>query len=258
MFRNGLVLATLVIAGAAVLTGCPGKPSQAVSETGLMPIARTGNPASSTDLPLRDETAHRPNRRSANWSVAEYNNPEYGLSFRYPRDYALEEAEVEERSLFLRRQDELEPDTKLLATILIPEDGFPNTTFQHGSLQVLVLEGLGQDGCKNLVDPESGALGARRVRLINAESATFWWSEEKSSADDGQIVEREYTTFLSGRCYEFYAAVAVGESTDQEGAEKQADPQKILRQLEKILLSVRISATPPPENISRAASGPPF
>ena len=258
--RHGLV-AMLIVAGSAGLGGCAGKTSNSLAQTEL-PLAQRGtlaNGATAKALPAGAGAFHRAHRETTDWSTAVYSNPEYGISFRYPRDYALEEGEIEERSFFLRRQDDLEPDMKLLATVVIPEDGYPNTTFEHGSLQVLVHEELDREGCRNIVDPEGGASPARRVRMINADDGAFWWSEEKSSADGTQIVEREYTSFLGGRCYEFYAVVAVGEAPGEEGAERQADAGKILRQLEKILLSVRVSEEPGDgENVSRAANEPRF
>ena len=253
MFRIGVVCAILVVAGILWLGGCPGRTSPSVSAS--LPAAAQLSNSSATCLPHGAGGSRHAEKHSADWSMTTYSNPEYGLSFRYPREYALEEGEVDEHSFFLRRQEDLEPDTKLLATLLIPEDGYPNTTFEHASLQVLVHEGLEQGSCRELVDPENGAFGEKSVRAINVENAPIWWSEEKSSADGTQIVEREYAAFLGGRCYEFYAVVAVGELADADGGERPADPEKILRQLEKILVSVRVSATPvPAENVSRAAN----
>jgi hypothetical protein len=252
MFRIGVVCAVLVVAAVLTLGGCPGRTSQAVPE--VVATASIGS-VGTANLPAAAGGFHHAEKHAADWSLATYSNPEYGLSFRYPREYALEEGEVDEHSFFLRRQEELEPDTKLLATVLIPEDGYPNTTFEHGSLQVFVHEELDREGCQALVDPESSAFAARNVRALNAENGAFWWSEEKSSADGTQIVEREYAAFLGARCYEFYAVVALGELTEQDGAERQADPEKILRQLEKILVSVRVSGAPA-ENVSRAANEP--
>src|SRR5437660_1059992 len=68
-------------------------------------------------------------------SISTYNNPAYGVSFRYPRNYGLEEGNVQEHSYFLKRQEELsieQPGATLIATVLIPEDAYPNTTFEHG------------------------------------------------------------------------------------------------------------------------------
>ena len=251
MFQKNCLVATLVIAGATGLGGCPGRTNNSLVQAPVVSIPQAAD-ASKTDSLATGRSRHS-SKPAGDWSSAVYTNSEYGLSFRYPRDYALEDGEVDEHSFFLRRQDELEPDTHLLATILIPDDGYPNTTFEHGSLQVLVHEGLDGESCRNLVDPDNGAVGAGRVRSLNTESGPIWWSEEKSIVDGTQIVEREYAAVIGGRCYEFYAVVAVGESTDAQGAEKPADAVKILRQLEKILLSVRVSGTRvPSEDVSRA------
>ena len=241
MFRRGLLLAMVVIPASISLIGCPGSSDNSLAKMPITRLADASDP-SATNLPLKPGRSPHSAKQAGDWSLAQYTNPEYGLAFRYPRDYALEEGEVDERSFFLRRQDELEPGTKLLATILIPDDAYPNTTFQHGSLQALVHEAVSQESCRDLVDPEGGALSARRVRLINSEGAAFWWSEEKSSSDSTQIVEREYGTFVNGKCYEFYGAIASGEVTGESGSGKQPDAARILRQLEKTVLSVRFYA----------------
>jgi hypothetical protein len=254
MIRRGWLLAIVVVPASISLVGCPGSDASLAK----MPITRLADASgpSATNLPLKAARSPHSAKQAVDWSQAQYTNPEYGLSLRYPRDYALEEGEVDEHSLFLRRQEELEPGTKLLATIMIPEDGYPNTAFEHGSLQVLVHEAASQEGCRDLVDPESGVLDARRVHVINSDTATFWWSEEKSSGDGTQIVEREYATFLSGRCYEFYTAIVFGEPSDENASQKQADPPKILRQLEKILLSAKFYAAPPSPAEIRQAENP--
>src|SRR5258708_33549659 len=83
--------------------------------------------------------------------LSTYHNPEEGISFRYPRNYSLEEGDVQESSFFLKRQNDLnseQPGATLLATVLIPEDGYPNTTFEHGSLQLVANETATEKDCR--------------------------------------------------------------------------------------------------------------
>jgi hypothetical protein len=215
-------LATAVIGlSCLMLGGCPGKTDNALSgeQTALFSDTTAGKGEGLTP-PSTDHSRHSTNRRAPGRDVSTvvYSDPEYGIAFRYPRDYALEEGDIEERSYFLRRQEELEAGSTLLATVLIPEDAYPNTTFEHGSLQVV--------------------------------------ANERSSMAGTQIVERHYAGFAKGRCYEFFAVVAVGE-TDEDEAVRQGDVGKVLRQLEKILASVRLDeGESVPEQSSRAASEP--
>src|SRR5215831_5219839 len=96
--------------GALTLTGCPGKTADSVSLAPVIPSAQTtGTPVPA--LSPESGRLHHPVRPlvARDSSFAVYNNPEYGISFRYPRNYRLEEGNLEERSYFLKRQDELEP-----------------------------------------------------------------------------------------------------------------------------------------------------
>jgi hypothetical protein len=255
-WRKRFVTLALTV-GALTLTGCPGKTANSVSLAPLIRSAQTTGAPVPALSPEYGRLHHSARRGARDSSLALYNNREYGISFRYPRNYALEEGHIEERSYFLKRQDALEPSATLLATVLIPEDAYPNTTFEHGSLQVVVHELSARESCRGLVPSESGEAGRSGVRILTLEGVPFWWSEEKSTTAGMRIVEREYAGFSDGTCYAFFAVVAVGELPDQEGAERQADTGKILRQLEKILSSVQLHGpTAAPAGISRAANGP--
>src|SRR5579859_7130715 len=143
------LLLALVAASTIVLVGCPGdgtRPTTAIrpgatsaaaADKGHDLLARRGHPA--TKAAPRETF------------LSSYSNPEEGISFRYPRYYALEEGDLEEHSFFLKRQDDLDieqPGTRLVATVLIPEDSYPNTTFEHGSLQLFVDDYATPENCK--------------------------------------------------------------------------------------------------------------
>src|SRR5438270_5408125 len=98
--------------------------------------------------------------------LSSYHDPQYGVSFRYPRNYSLQEEggdeeQIDARSPFLKRQEDLDqeqPGAKLLATVLVPEDAYPNTTFEHGSVQLVVNETATEEGCRQAI---ANALGGR-------------------------------------------------------------------------------------------------
>ena len=190
-------------------------------------------------------------------SRAVYSNPEQGFSFRYPRSYALEEGEIEEHTYFLRRQDELEPGTTLAATLLIPDDAYPNTAFAHGSLQLVITENISQESCRASAQPLSGDSQEPAVHEMTLDNVAFWWSEEKSTIDETQIVERHYAGLANDRCYEFFAVVAVGEQADPGTAVRPADAEKIVHKLEKVLGSLQlVEPSTSAEPFSRAANDP--
>jgi hypothetical protein len=183
--------------------------------------------------------AARATPREAAFSV--YNEPEYGVSFQYPRNYALEEGELEEAISGAKSQTELgeeQPEAVLLATVVVPEDGYPNTTFIEGSLQFAVDPSLMPGSCKELLS-DLGSGGGRRTGSINIQGVLFAWAEDTTVGAEMESVERDYAGYANGTCYEFFVHVAVGETGNSDGLEKQADAKKIVRHLEKIVSSVQ-------------------
>jgi hypothetical protein len=160
MISQKLLLALIVTVCSIKLIGCRGEaaPSKHLALPQDSPISGkdasqtlfAGNHARPLHRPLHREAPHRDTSREAFLST--YSNPERGISFRYPRNYALEEGDVLERSFFLKRQEDLDieqPGSILVATVLIPEDGYPNTTFEHGSLQLVIDESVSEKGCRD-------------------------------------------------------------------------------------------------------------
>ena len=163
---------------------------------------------------------------------------------------------MQESSFFLKRQEDLDSEQSratLVATVLIPEDGYPNTTFEHGSLQ-LVTNGAGTEkDCR-----ESTLVGAygNNSRTMTIQGIVFRWSGQESETAGTKILERAYAGYSQGTCYEFLLTVAAEEAPDPDGFKKPADTAKIMRQLEKIVSSAQIStksATPPAEISEDAA-----
>src|SRR5882757_8045162 len=87
----------MLVYGGAFLAGCS---SPAASPNRAEP------PATPVTRPSRSpERAAKPAVRELAFST--YSNPEYGVSFHYPRNFALEEGAAEQRA-GIRSQEELE------------------------------------------------------------------------------------------------------------------------------------------------------
>jgi hypothetical protein len=185
--------------------------------------------------------------------LSTYNNPEEGISFRYPRNYSLEEGDIQEHSFFLQRQEGLDseqPGAKLLVTVLIPEDGYPNTTFEHGSLQLAVNDVESEKGC--LAVSEVGVTGSGSWALT-VQGVAFHWSGEEAEIAGTKILQRKYAGYSQGTCYQFRLILAAEESTEPNGFTRNADMARIMKQLENIVASSRVftKSTPPPIDISK-------
>jgi hypothetical protein len=228
--------ALLMVSACTAFAGCPARTTNSVGapqDPGFLYQAKgkTDPEAWRARLAIR-----RVDRESP---LSRYYNPEYGLSLRYPRNYILEEGNILEHSYFLKRQEELDlewPGAQLMATVLIPEDAYPNTTFLHGSLQFVVTESASQRGCLGSAsfDPTNGPT----VKAFSSEGLQFGGSETTSITAGTQILERDYAAFADGTCYGFYLVIAASEPSDTDDSTP-ADFHKIMRQLEKIVSSLK-------------------
>jgi hypothetical protein len=174
--------------------------------------------------------------------LSTYRDPVEGITFRYPRNYLLEEGEVQEHSYFLKTQEGLDadqPGAELVATVTIPEDGYPNTTFEHGSLQLVT-----QDTEEARCSLEAEGAVTARGRFTTGEGLMFDWVEQDNLVGGTEIRERHYAAKAGEQCYEFFATVAVDASSDPNGSTKPADVAKIQRQLEKIISTLQVVNVP--------------
>lgn len=251
MLGRTLFIVLVVAIGSMEIAGCGGEAARSAQTTRAQTSSVGAGPnknTSQTSLAARPE---RPRRkefgREASLSI--YHNPEEGISFRYPRNYSLEEGDVQESSFFLKRQEDIEqPGATLLATVLIPEDGYPNTTFEHGSLQLVADETGTEKDCR-----QSRLVGSNgnNPRIMTIQGNVFRWSEQESETAGTKILERAYAGYSQATCYEFLLTVAAEEAPEPDGFRKPADINKIMKHLEKIVASAQFfkkSATPPVES----------
>lgn len=204
-----------------------------------------------------------------------YHNPDYGVSFRYPRNFALQEqsqasdsdsgtapstvqsaatppdgsapsalvADVT-ASETPHAQDPRnveQPAPHLIATVSIPSDAYPNTTFESGTLQFLERPAATTETCQPFVaEPWSARDSANGT--VSIQGISFAWRERSSSNAETRHVRREYAGYSAGVCYEFRAEVDTFAKTDQDEEITPGVTKKILRTLEKIVLSLQLQS----------------
>jgi hypothetical protein len=181
----------------------------------------------------------KPPRESA---FSQYSNPDFGVAFRYPRNFALDETETPENT-GVRNQEELqdeEPGAVLIASVVIPDDAYPNTTFAGGSLQFVVNRYLTAGTCrKNLIERVGDSNG--RTGATTIQNVDFAWADNDEGDGNTEFFERDYAGFTNGTCYEFF--LRAGASANSDGT-RPPDDKKILGILEKILASLQFEAKP--------------
>jgi|HubBroStandDraft_4_1064222.scaffolds.fasta_scaffold136412_2 hypothetical protein len=240
MKRWHAILFLGLIASSVNSVGCSSKAAS--------PERTAPGPAGPTLAPpsKQPERAAKPTSRES--ALARYSNPEYGVSFRYPRNFALEEADnlsenSPEDASGARTPEQLaqeEPGTLLLATIVVPDDAYPNTTFAGASLQLAVNRYLTAGSCRreliSRLGDSNGRNGAATVQGIE-----FAWADNDEGDASTEFFERDYAGFANGTCYEFFLRIGAG-TTDDADATRPPDEKKILAQMEKVLASLQFES----------------
>lgn len=195
---------------------------------------------------------HSVRRPARDSELAVYYNPGYSISFRYPRNYLLQEPEPDQNEpdadagsgdspfpLPQQEPDTAQPDARLVATVLIPDDAYPNTTFARGHLQFLVNPRATTESCLAVVaSPASAPHGASGT--VTVQGVPFDWQLRRSADAESRFVSADYAGFSNGSCYVFRIEIVDTGSADPDAGIKPADISKILRPLEKIVLSFQI------------------
>jgi hypothetical protein len=245
-------LSFLLFFGVLGISGCDGgrdnlapsatRGSAAVSSSVSSRVLRVRNAA-----PTRTAAAAKIAPRDSAFSI--YNNPTYGISFRYPRTYALEEPEQDEESAensTVETQERLaaeQPGSLLVATVLIPDDAYPRTTFAKGTLQLAVNAKVTADVCEWLADPpDSGSNAAAGAKVV--QGITFHWRESVSVEAGTTYTNRNYAGFSNGTCYEFFLEIS-STASDEDSSITEADVPKIIHPFEKIVTSLQFYAHRP-------------
>jgi hypothetical protein len=245
MLRSRRPISSLLMLASACFSGCR------ASGSILSPGGATATAVQASKLRNSLSSAQRgtiaPKHISHDSTLAEYHNPDYGVSFRYPRNFALMEqsqADSSDSSVAEAQQNSAvsQPGSELVATVSIPADSYPNTNFRGGTLQLLANPEVTPEICPSFAAPDSdgyGTTGTIRVQGIN-----FDWHDRGSAGGGTGYDNREYAGFSAGVCYIFRIELVVSGSIDPDYGIKLADLPRIMGVLEKIVSSFQIYPKP--------------
>lgn len=227
MRRARRSISLLLLLSTPWLTGCHSTHAQPT------PSRSSAAKAQSSAAPV----SKHPPRDSA---LSVYNNPAYGVSFRYSRNYLLDDQpDSEDPSILLAQRElaEQQPGAILVSTVTIPPDAYPNTTFRSATLHLIIHPALTLETCQSFAVPidavdTSGA--------TPAQGLIFHWRQTASAAAGTAFLDRDYSAFSAGTCYEFHLQVVTGSNPDADPRIKDADESKILRHLDKIVSSLQL------------------
>jgi len=227
MFPQRRSIALLLIISVVWLSGCHSTHAQ---DTPSQSLAAKPQPAQTL------VAKHAP-RDSA---LSVYNNPTYGVSFRYPRNYSLDEALDSEDPSIMQAQRELpaqQPAATLVALVSIPPDAYPNTTFRSGTLQLAINPAVTPEVCRSFAVPldEAYTFGTTSIQGV-----TFNWRQRGFAAMGTGTLNRDYAGYSNSTCYEFFLQIVTGSIPELDPGIKDADEVKIMHRLNKIVCSLQV------------------
>ena len=180
-------------------------------------------------------------------STLAYNDPASGVSFRYPRKYALTTPETSKPETARTQQFDMnftQPGGVEVASVAMPQGTYPGTDLAGASFNVSVNKAMtpeqcGQFSLLQLASSDDLSVQPAKIRSGGQQLEEM---EAISGPDGKQVDAKYYHLFENGACYEF----ALGLSThadDSEDGVMPVDREAVFQRLEKILATVMIVPT---------------
>jgi hypothetical protein len=250
-----LVFAALLIV-CSVTVGCSSEKPKTESSTNQSLMTQPTPPAAATPatapatpaVQASAKPTHKKVVRKAPATVT-YADKTYGVSFQYPRKYALEtgDAAKELVSSDPIPMDFVQSGGVALAAVALPESVYPNSDLASAYFNVSINKSLTAEQCAEFSVPQANpATPADPAVQATAQLSKLMVGDmelqsTKTLASQGTREEASeyYHVFENGACYEFALRVATT-GVETEGG-KHVDRDQVFQRLEKILATVKIT-----------------
>ena len=174
-----------------------------------------------------------------------YSDPDYGVSFRYPRKYTLMGSDNNEQTRELMEQEQVamnfvQPGGIAVAKVEVPQGTFPGSDLSYAAFNLNVNKSLTENECYQFALPgadgaDSSAASPSKVKLGVME---FQEVENLSGPVSRQSDAKYYHVYDNAACYEFALGLATEDGTEEELTP--VNREEVFQKLEKILASVKI------------------
>ena len=282
---SALVFAAVLIV-CSVTVGCSKDKPKPVSSNNPIPVTQPETAISPMPAPTMQAAAKPAPRRVVHRKPAtvNYTDKTYGVTFDYPRRYAIETGDAATELLASNPipMNFVQPGGLALAAVELPQTGFTNTDFSSAFFNVSVNKTLSADQCSEFAVPQPKAAPqapstdtASAVTPVSSSTATP--TSETQSASGSKLMlgdlelrsteavsgegtrqsdSKYFHVFQNGACYEFGLNVTTVASDD--GVTKHVDRDKVFDRLEKILATVKINPIAAPEVTAEAPAQTPI
>jgi hypothetical protein len=277
-----LVFAAVLII-CSVTVGCSSDKPKPVSSNIQIPVTPTQNPIASMPAPVLQADSKPAPKKVVRKKPAtvNYSDKTYGVTFEYPRRYAIETGSAATELLTSNpiAMNFVQPGGVALAAVELPETSFANTDFSSAFFNVSVNKTLTADQCREFAVPqpkvattpatstEPATASASSVQTESASSAPASKSDSQPAptpsndlASSSKLMlgdlELRATEAVSGEGTRqsdskyFHAfqngacyefALNVTTVASDQGVTKHVDRDKVFNRLEQILATVKIN-----------------
>ena len=267
-----LIFAAVLIV-CSVTVGCSSDKPKPVSSNNQIPApqpvtASTPMPAPAVEAAAKPAPKKIVHKKPA---TVNYTDKTYGVTFEYPRRYAIETGDAATEVLASNpiAMNFVQPGGVALAAVELPETGFANTDFSSAFFNVSIHKSLTADQCTEFAVPQPKAppqaSTTDAATAVTPVSSTATATDAQSAPASKLVLgdlelrateavtgegtrqsdSKYFHVFQNGACYEF--ALNVTTVASEDGVTKHVDRDKVFDRLEKILATVKISPIAAPE-----------
>jgi len=261
----GSLIATALLGVFVLESGCSKEsnktetlatPNQAVASQPPTPILTM--PASTSTAPVASQPGTKKKSRERKLSASTYTNPDYGVSFRYPKYGSLKEgddANLELEGLGTLEMNFVQDGGTTISAVELPRKLYAGTDFNAAFFNVSVNPKLTSEECEQFafpltLDPETDSVTTSKTKVGVTEFQTVegFVGEENSQAD-----VKYYHVFQNGSCYEFALGLETAEQAvpdETKPVVKPVNRNEVFRKLNWILSTVKIQSVAAPQKSS--------
>jgi hypothetical protein len=283
--RTSALVFAAVLLVCSVTVGCSKEKPKPVSSNNPISVTQPETAISPMPAPVMQAAAKPAPRKVVRRKPAtvNYTDKTYGVTFDYPRRYAIETGDAATELLASNPipMNFVQPGGLALAAVELPQTGFTNTDFSSAFFNVSVHKTLTADQCTEFAVPQAKAapqapstetapatkpVPAAAPASSEAQSASgsklmlgdleLRATEAVSGEGTRQSDSKYFHVFQNGACYEFGLNVTTVASED--GVTKHVDRDKVFGRLEKILATVKINPIAAPEVTAEAPAQTPL
>ena len=220
-------------------------------------LAVTATPATApTTAALSAPAKKTPKKRAANVT---YSDPYSGVSFLYPRKFALtsgDKAQPELAGVGDVPMNFVQPGGVAVATVALLGSSYPGTDFASAFFNVNVNRSVSEQECEHFAFVDTSNADGEPVdaEKVKIGSAAMEMTSNFSASATAQAETQYYHSYENGACYEYILGLGT-EGFATEGGVKHVNRDEVFAKLEKILATVKINPVEPEHVAEQAVSG---